>query len=541
MVAQSPRTSGRFGAVVVSLLAISAASAATLLLGAIALHLSAGLGRGVALGLAVASAALFAFALPLSLDRWVTNAYRKLDARAASTWRQTALLWNGALIAFAVLAAPKTSRAALESQGGWILGGSSTKELRWLARRIPRSEAAVPGLRPEPSAGQPIAAASASSAPAKTSTTAAPSAPPPAPAPTTPDQPQTPEQVFTLRSAAVVVIAVRGAIAEGSPFASFFADLGIRETPSSGSGFIVSDDGLIITNHHVIDGANSAEITLNDGRRFDQVTVELSDSRHDLALLRVEAKGLPRAPLASDERVVPGARAIAIGNPLGLEFSVTDGIVSNTRSISGTTFLQMQTAIAPGSSGGPLFDDRGRVIGVNTATRGAGMNLAVFVRHVHELMAAPRSPRKLAPYPVQARIKAVQINDAEASSLDLMQIEEALSLFALAGEGCVHEVPANAELSLSYAVGGQTGLPRGEPTTSSNLGEPALKCLNRAIDLFGRMLAVVLVHSYPAKITKGEGIELEFSLEGLPLPSADAGAHDARPIRVRLRVGRPEK
>ncbi len=513
-------------------LAVMVSFFAMLLLGTIALHLTEGLARGIAVIMALAAAALFALALPLSLDRLVTNAYRKLEAGAGSTWPQTALIWNSALIAFALLAAPKTSRAALESHGG--------TGLRWLARHIPRSESSALAVRHEPAPNSPVPPlTSASVRPAAMPPVQ--SAPPPAPAtaPTVPDQTQTPEQVFELRSPAVVVIAVRTAIDEGSPLYRFFGELGIRDMPSSGSGFLVSDDGLVVTNHHVIDGATSAEITLKDGRRFDQTTVELSDSKHDLALLRVEGKDLPRMPLAGPERLKPGARAIAIGSPLGLEFSVTDGIVSNTRNFSGTTFLQMQTAIAPGSSGGPLFDDRGRVIGVNTATKGAGMNLAVFVSHVHELLAAARSPRKLARHLPEARIKAVQVNDVEATPIELMSIEDALRGITLASEGCVHEVPAGAELSVTYGVSGRTGYPSGDPTITSTLPEADLKCLDRAVDTFGRMIALVLVHSYPAKITKGEAIALEFSLEGLPLPTADA--REIRPIKVRLRVGRREK
>jgi S1-C subfamily serine protease len=489
--------------------------------------------------MALAAAALFALALPLSLDRLVTNAYRKLEAGAVSTWRQTTLIWNGALIAFVLLAAPKTSRAALDNHGGWVLGGGPGAGLRWLARHIPRSEASALSVRREPPIHQAPAASSANARSAVAPPV--PSAPPPAPAPTVPEQAQTPEQLFALRSPAVVVIAVRAAIDEASPLFRFFGELGIRHIPSSGSGFLVSDDGLLVTNQHVIDGATGVEVTLEDGRRFDQITLELSDSKHDLALLRVEGKGLPRVPLAGTERIVPGARAIAIGSPLGLEFSVTDGIISNTRNFSGTTFLQMQTAIAPGSSGGPLFDDRGRVIGVNTATKGAGMNLAVFVSHVHDLLAAPRSPRKFSPYPPQARVKAVQVNDVDASPIELMQIEEALRALALAGEGCVQQVPAGAELSVSFGVNNRTGFPSGDPIVSSNLSEADLSCLDRAVDMFGRMIALVLVHSYPAKISKGEAIELEFSLEGLPLPAADAGALEGRPIKVHLRVGRPEK
>lgn len=540
MVAQPPRTKGRTsgstGAAIGTLLALLLAAVAALLLGALTLHLASGLPSGVALGLAITCAALFALVLPLLLDRWVTGAYRKLEAGARSTWRQTALTWNGALIAFAVFATPKTTRAALESHGAWMLGGRSAPALGWLARHIPRSAAAPHVMRHESPRPAPSTAPAPSALPA-----ALPSAPAPAPPPTLPDLPQSPEQVFALRSDAVVVIAVRQEIAPGTVGHAFFGELGIRNVPAGGSGFLVSDDGLIVTNHHVVEDAVAGEVTLKDGRRFERLTVEVTDPKHDLALLRVDAKGLPRLPLAGPDKVVPGARAIAIGSPLGLEFSVTDGIVSNTRTISGTTFLQMQTAIAPGSSGGPLFDDRGRVIGVNTATKGAGMNLAVFVKHVHELLQAPRTPRQWPRHPPQARVGKVTINGAEPSSLELMQIEEALRLLALAGEGCVEQVPAQAELAVAYSVNNRSGLPSGKPVTTSNLPAKDVACLERAVDLFGTLLAMVLVHAYPAKITKGETIELGFVLEGLPLPATDAAAQPVRPVAVRLTVARPQK
>jgi S1-C subfamily serine protease len=519
--------------VLLNVLTLLLAGAAALVLGALTLHLSSGLPRGVAFGLAVAAAALFALLLPLLLDRLVTNAYRKLDSEASSTWRQTALTWNGALLAFAVFAAPKTTRAALETHGAWMLGGGSASGVNWVARHIPRSAAVAEQVLLE--APRPTG----SGAPSAGTPAAAPPGPPPAPPPTLPDQAQTPEQVFALRADAVVVISVREAIAEGTPAAQIFGRLGIRNVPAGGSGFLVSDDGLIVTNHHVVADALSAEVTLKDGRRFDQVTVEVSDPKHDLALLRVSGKGLPRLPLAGTDKVTPGARAIAIGSPLGLEFSVTDGIISNTRSISGTTFLQMQTDVAPGSSGGPLFDDRGRVIGVNTATRAAGINLAVFVKHVHELLSAPRAPRQWPVQPPQARISDVEVNSTESSPTDLMQFEEAVRFLALAGEGCVHSVPEKAELTLAYTVNNRSGLPAGEPALGSNLAPADFQCLNGAIGLFGELLAMVLVHTYPGKITKGETIELAFKLQGLPLPEADAAAPSVRPIAVRLTVARP--
>ncbi|MGI9493265.1 MAG: Do family serine endopeptidase [Geminicoccaceae bacterium] len=139
----------------------------------------------------------------------------------------------------------------------------------------------------------------------------------------------------------------------------------------SGSGFIVGADGLIVTNHHVIDHAAEVTVTLNDGREFDAEFVG-ADPDTDLALLRVEAdEALPVATFANADDVRVGDAVIAIGNPFGLGGTVTSGIVSaKAREIGAgryDDFLQIDAPINRGNSGGPTFNLRGEVIGVNTA------------------------------------------------------------------------------------------------------------------------------------------------------------------------------
>lgn len=142
-----------------------------------------------------------------------------------------------------------------------------------------------------------------------------------------------------------------------------------------GSGFIISDDGHIITNAHVIDGADRVSVTLKDGRVLDGEVLG-TDPVTDVAVIKVNGeKNLPVVQLSDSDQLRPGEWAIAIGNPLGLDNTVTVGIVSATGRTSGQVgvpdkrvgFIQTDTAINPGNSGGPLLNERGEVIGVNTA------------------------------------------------------------------------------------------------------------------------------------------------------------------------------
>jgi serine protease Do len=141
--------------------------------------------------------------------------------------------------------------------------------------------------------------------------------------------------------------------------------------PSLGSGFVISADGLIVTNHHVVDGVDRITVSFSDGREAE-ATVVGQDPLTDIALIRVsDLEGLTPLELGDSDAVQPGDWVVAIGNPFGLGHTVTAGIVSAKGREIGAgpydDFIQTDAAINPGNSGGPLLDLQGRVVGINTA------------------------------------------------------------------------------------------------------------------------------------------------------------------------------
>jgi serine protease Do len=153
-------------------------------------------------------------------------------------------------------------------------------------------------------------------------------------------------------------------------FGQLFGDETQRTVRSLGSGFIINPDGFIVTNNHVVDGATEVRVTLSDGREFPAKVVG-RDPKTDLALLRITATGLPVVPLGDSTALAVGEPVMAIGNPFGLEQTVTTGIVSATGRVIGEgpydDFIQTDAAINPGNSGGPLINTRGQAIGINSA------------------------------------------------------------------------------------------------------------------------------------------------------------------------------
>ena len=160
---------------------------------------------------------------------------------------------------------------------------------------------------------------------------------------------------------------------DNSPFGQFFRGMphgqGSMPMRAQGSGFIVSPDGLILSNAHVVDGAREVTVKLSDHREF-KAKVLGSDKTSDIAVLKIEAKGLTTVRMGNSDALNVGDYVLAIGQPFGLEETATAGIVSATsRALPGdgyVPFIQTDAAVNPGNSGGPLFDSSGAVVGINS-------------------------------------------------------------------------------------------------------------------------------------------------------------------------------
>ena len=197
---------------------------------------------------------------------------------------------------------------------------------------------------------------------------------------------------------------------------------------AGGSGVLISPDGEILTNYHVIEGIkggeSSIEVKLSSGRTF-KAKVLGRDKELDIALIKIDAKHLPFAKLGNSEAMRVGEWVVAIGNPLGLDHTVTQGIISaKGRQISGPgleSFLQTDAAINRGNSGGPLLNLRGEVIGINTAIRPDGQNIgfAVPVNKIARVLPDLRSGR-----PVSRGYLGVGTKDLDNEFQDSLGIQE---------------------------------------------------------------------------------------------------------------------
>lgn len=207
------------------------------------------------------------------------------------------------------------------------------------------------------------------------------------------------------------------------------APSGPRQRMSMGSGFIISDDGFIVTNNHVVENATSVVVRLSDRREFDAEVIGL-DERSDLALIKVEGEDLPVARLDATDRLDVGEWVLAIGSPFGLDYSVTAGIVSakgrslpTERNENYVPFIQTDVAINPGNSGGPLFNLDGEVVGVNSQifTRSGGsigLSFAIPVSVVRNVVEQLKESGSVSRGWLGVTIQDVDRNLAESFELD---------------------------------------------------------------------------------------------------------------------------
>ncbi|MGG6237557.1 HhoA/HhoB/HtrA family serine endopeptidase [Nodosilinea sp. AN01ver1] len=210
------------------------------------------------------------------------------------------------------------------------------------------------------------------------------------------------------------------------------SELPDRLEQGTGSGFILSNDGRIITNAHVVEGAKTVRVTLRDGRDFEGQVVG-TDSVTDVAVIKIDAADLPSVQLGSTQDLAPGQWAIAIGNPLGLDNTVTAGIISALGRSSNQVgipdkrvqFIQTDAAINPGNSGGPLLNDRGEVIGMNTAIRAnaQGLGFAIPIETAKRI-----ADQLFATGEVQHPFLGIQMVELSAEMVERINEEQQLNL-----------------------------------------------------------------------------------------------------------------
>ena len=167
-----------------------------------------------------------------------------------------------------------------------------------------------------------------------------------------------------------------------------------RVERGTGSGFVISAEGQVLTNAHVVNGADTVSVTLKDGRTFEGKVLG-EDPLTDVAVVKIEAAKLPTVTVGNSDQLLPGEWAIAIGNPLGLDNSVTAGIISATGRSSTDIgvpdkrigFIQTDAAINPGNSGGPLLNAAGEVVGMNTAiiSGAQGLGFAIPINDARQI------------------------------------------------------------------------------------------------------------------------------------------------------------
>jgi serine protease Do len=218
----------------------------------------------------------------------------------------------------------------------------------------------------------------------------------------------TPSVVNVFTTHHVKVAPFGGPLGPGDPFDEFFRQFfpGLpreMEQKSLGSGVIIDREGYILTNHHVVANADEIQVKLSDTRSFPAELVG-SDARTDVALIRVRGKNLPPAQLGNSDELGVGDWVLAIGNPFGLEETVTAGIVSAKERVIGAgpfdNFIQTDASINPGNSGGPLIDADGKVVGVNSAIYSRsggsiGIGFAIPINLAMQVVEELRSKRRV--------------------------------------------------------------------------------------------------------------------------------------------------
>ncbi|MGQ0648543.1 MAG: Do family serine endopeptidase [Gemmatimonadaceae bacterium] len=294
----------------------------------------------------------------------------------------------------------------------------------------------------------------------------------------------------------------------------FFQQFGPQQQQpqfSSGSGFIVSAEGYVLTNNHVVDNMDRIKVTLTDRREFPAKVIG-RDPQTDVAVLKIDGNGLPVSPLGDDSNVRVGEWVLAIGNPLGLDHSVTAGIVSamgrgtelqglNTDTYAITDFIQTDAAINPGNSGGPLVNIRGEVIGINSAiaTRTGyyqGYGFAIPINLARDVMDDLIKNGRVRRAVIGVRIG--EVSPAAAKSAGLKDIAGAM-------------------------VGGYTGVDSPAKRAGLEPGDVIVRADGKTVDRVGTLQRIIRAHE------PGESVDLEVMRFG-----------ERKTIRVKLIEAAPD-
>jgi hypothetical protein len=205
------------------------------------------------------------------------------------------------------------------------------------------------------------------------------------------------------------------------------------EKAEQGSGYVFSGDGIVITNYHVIRGAKSLNVKVPGREPYRVDSILGYEIDHDVAAVQVSGASLPALSTETIEEPKVGDRVVAIGAPLGLESTVSEGIVSAIRDAGTMRIIQTTASISPGSSGGPLLNEFGRVIGLTTSTvlNGQSINFVVSARHVSELLSRKQ------PLSLEEMLRQTQVADQLPAS--------------------TISVPARNAMQLPFTVSGQQG------------------------------------------------------------------------------------
>ena len=234
-----------------------------------------------------------------------------------------------------------------------------------------------------------------------------------------------------------------------------------RKQRSLGSGFLISADGYIVTNHHVVANADSIQVSFDDSKNKDttyKATLVGSDKDTDIAVLKIEASNLPYLKLGDSDKVQVGEWVLAIGNPFGLDHTVTSGIISakgrNIQSGPFDSFLQTDASINPGNSGGPLLNMNGEVIGINAAiiANGQGIGFAIPSNIARDVIASLRSEQKVSRGWMGVTIQ--NLEEKAAKALGLSQTKGALIGDVLPGNPAAKAgmLPGDVVLSVNGAA-----------------------------------------------------------------------------------------